>query len=733
MTASSQPPSNPTRTSAPNGAAMVGTMKSNPTKPVRNGAETAVETPRGGVSLGIDQNSACKHFKPENLVSLVQALNERSPEVIAHCVRVATLCSQWATHRRMNLDQSQLLEGLAVLHDLSFGLGSEADNEVAELSLECIDACAGSVDLQQSFALYHHWLSSSDQERTTVRTNDVIRMLAIADVYDSLTCGDVLGEGYSPKQAIQELFQSAGSTFDLPLVQDFALFLLTNEVATPTSQPDYWLELLVSLIGELSPAEKMQPVLLQDVEQVDDEEIFHRRLLDYMHQGVVMVDREMRIFEWNRAAERMTGLTQIKTLDEIWRPGLVGMMDEDGKVVSPERCPLADSIVKGMQSLRRLKLKHRDGREMVIDAHFLPVKNQRDQLCGATFMFADASQQAHLEKRVQTLHEKATRDGLTMVANRAELDRQMIEFVNTCSSSGAKGCLIITDIDRFKKVNDVYGHQAGDEALKLFAEVLRENARSTDIIARYGGEEFVVLCRDCVLEDALKKAERMRLALQSRPLPCLKGTSLTASFGVTELVPSDTCEMVIQRADEALIRAKESGRNRVLYTSVDGKPKTVQVSQPTRKETASWLSWFSGPKEEPLLSQEWLTSVPVNVVIEKMRGIVVDFHADVLSVEDSRVQFKVENHSVADIRRKADRRQSFVVDVRMVEVDFQIGRGSTPSKRTMLKLEILQHGRRDRRISNHREQVDMLARILQSYLVAQIVDENLKQHIRGGF
>ena len=182
-----------------------------------------------------------------------------------------------------------------------------------------------------------------------------------------------------------------------------------------------------------------------------------------------------------------------------------------------------------------------------------------------------------------------------------------------------------------------------------------------------------------------------------------------------------------------MFRAKESGRNRVLYTAVDGKPKTVQVSQPTRKETASWLSWFSGQKEEPLVSQEWLTSVPLNVVIEKMRGIILDFKSEILVVEEARVQFRVENQSVAELRRRSDRMQLFIVDIRLAEVDFQIGRGSTPSKRTMLKLEILPNGRRDRRVTNHREQVEILARILQSYLVAQIVDENLKQHISGGF
>lgn len=732
MTAFPPPSSNSPRAATLSGAAGLGTMANSTSSSIASSNENVGGLPRAGVQLGIP-HVPCKHFKPENLISLVQALNNQSPEVIAHCIRVAALCSRWAAHRNWGPEQIELIEGLAILHDLSFGLGSENEDGSANLSLECIDACGGSIELQQAFALYHHWLASSAEERTSMRTTEAVRMLVLADVYDSLTCGDVLGESYTPKKTVQELHRSAGGAFDRALLQDFALFVLTHENSAIDPTPDYWLELLVALISELSPDQKLQPILGQDVEHVDDEEIFHRRLLDYMHQGVVMVDLDMRIFEWNRAAERLTGLMQIKTLDEIWRPGLIGLTDEDGKVIAPERCPLADSIVKGMQSLRRLKLKHRDGREMVIDAHFLPVKNHREQLCGATFMFADASQQAHLEKRVQTLHEKATRDGLTMVANRAELDRQMLEFVNSSSSTGMKGCLIITDIDRFKKVNDIYGHQAGDEALKLFAEVLRENARESDIVARYGGEEFVVLCRDCSLQDALKQAERMRMVLQSRPLACLKGTSLTASFGVTEVLPSDTCEVVIQRADEALFRAKESGRNRVLYTAVDGKPKTVQVSQPTRKETASWLSWFSGQKEEPLISQEWLTSVPLNVVIEKMRGVIMDFQAEVLVVEESRVQFRVENQAIAELRRRSDRRQLFIVDVKLAEVDFQIGRGSSPSKRTMLKLDILPNGRRDRRVTNHKEQVEILARTLQSYLVAQVVDDNLRQHIRGGF
>lgn len=671
---------------------------------------------------------SCQHFKLDNLISLLEALNAQSPEVVAHCLRVASICSQWGEHRGLNSAERELLEILATFHDLSFLTGDESLAEKG--SLQCIDACAGSAELQKSFSLYHRWVASDASVRASIETTELISMLAIADVFDSLTCGDVFGTSLTPAQAITELHRAAGTTFDLGLLREFSLFTITNSLEGSNEKISSWLKKVITVISSSTSNQRLYPSLGTSSRHMSDEEIFHRRLFDYMHQGVVFVDRELRIFEWNRAAERLTGLMQVKTLDEVWRPGLIGLMDEESKAIVPEKCPLADTIIKGIQSLRRLKLKNRDGREIVIDAHFLPIRNGVDELCGATFMFADASQQAHLEKRVQTLHEKATRDGLTLVANRAELDRQLGDFVNTCAATGERGCLIITDIDRFKKINDIYGHQAGDLALKTFADVLRENAGKIDIVARYGGEEFAILCRNSTLEEAVKKAEKMRAALQVRPLPCLKGTSLTASFGVTELGPADTSESVIQRADEALIRAKESGRNRVLFNATTAKAEPAKVAAPIKKENTNWFGWFGTTQSELLFDQEWLTAVPLNVVVEKVRGAVGDFRAEILLVDESKVQFRVDTQLVTELRRKTDRNQRFIINLHLTEVDFSVGKSSNnQSKRTMLRIEIMQLGRRDRRVNDHREQAEILARMLQSYLVAQVVDNNIRQHI----
>lgn len=105
----------------------------------------------------------------------------------------------------------------------------------------------------------------------------------------------------------------------------------------------------------------------------------------------------------------------------------------------------------------------------------------------------DASPQISLEERCQSLHEKATKDPRTQVANCAEFDRTLALFVQAHVEQQLPCSLVICDIDHFKSINDTYGHQAGDEVLKLFGQMLKGECRQGDLVARYGGEEFVLL------------------------------------------------------------------------------------------------------------------------------------------------------------------------------------------------------------------------------------------------
>lgn len=150
-------------------------------------------------------------------------------------------------------------------------------------------------------------------------------------------------------------------------------------------------------------------------------------------------------------------------------------------------------------------------------------------------------------------------DGLTGVANRKHLDSRLAEMIK----SNSVFSVIMLDIDHFKKVNDTYGHQAGDEVLKHFAKTISKTVRPGDLVARYGGEEFSVICLSDV-QNARKIAERIREAEETTPVQTCAGTiKITASLGVTQRRQDDTAESIVHRADGFLYQAKQKGRNKV--------------------------------------------------------------------------------------------------------------------------------------------------------------------------
>ena len=121
----------------------------------------------------------------------------------------------------------------------------------------------------------------------------------------------------------------------------------------------------------------------------------------------------------------------------------------------------------------------------------------------------------------------------------------------------------MADLDHFKRVNDIYGHEAGDSVLAAFGGLLGEQMRPTDIVPRFGGEEFVVLMPDTDLENAVAAAERVRMAfaaLRVKPLP----DPVKASFGVTGFAAGEQGDDLLRRIDQTLYAAKRSGRNRVV-------------------------------------------------------------------------------------------------------------------------------------------------------------------------
>ena len=153
----------------------------------------------------------------------------------------------------------------------------------------------------------------------------------------------------------------------------------------------------------------------------------------------------------------------------------------------------------------------------------------------------------------------ATKDPLTGAGNRRGLDAKLAEVVNSHSRSGTPSSLLLLDLDHFKKVNDLHGHAVGDQILKSITDIINLRIRVTDSLYRIGGEEFVVVLEGADLHQAAHLAEQLRTLVDANEL--VPDQSVTISLGVAELKEGETGNDWLHRADEALYRAKDAGRN----------------------------------------------------------------------------------------------------------------------------------------------------------------------------
>lgn len=166
----------------------------------------------------------------------------------------------------------------------------------------------------------------------------------------------------------------------------------------------------------------------------------------------------------------------------------------------------------------------------------------------------------------QELRAKATTDELTRLANRRTLfERLAIEYERVQRNPGLRCCLLAIDIDHFKRVNDTWGHAAGDVVLRHVAQTMKQQTRRIDIAARIGGEAFVIVLPDTSVDNALALAERIRASIEHTPVSAGGNPiAVTISIGLSAISPDDPNDhSALERADLALYEAKHRGRNRV--------------------------------------------------------------------------------------------------------------------------------------------------------------------------
>jgi diguanylate cyclase len=290
-------------------------------------------------------------------------------------------------------------------------------------------------------------------------------------------------------------------------------------------------------------------------------------------------------------AQRIQRIESAKQEIEILLSHMVGKLDEIGQFVAEQNQSQSQSqassetlnvqlvgemkamgeSVESAGDLQQIRHQVRSRLDS-IERHLQEFREREATLAAATRARNEQMRAriVELEGEAKRLHGQlkdeqklSTLDALTQIPNRLAYESRIDEEIKRWQRFKQPTCIAVWDVDHFKRINDTYGHRAGDRVLRTVAECLAGRVRSTDFIARYGGEEFVGIFPGTTLEAAVRLMDELRLAVTKIGFH-FRGTpiSITASSGITALLPGDSPGAAFDRADKALYQAKESGRNR---------------------------------------------------------------------------------------------------------------------------------------------------------------------------
>lgn len=290
---------------------------------------------------------------------------------------------------------------------------------------------------------------------------------------------------------------------------------------------------------------------------------FYEKLLNSMNDGVYFVNHDRKITSWNESAGRLTGYSSGDAVGKRCFDNLLGHVDAAGKPLCGDGCPLSRALADGQPVETELYLRHKNGHRVPISVRVLPMRDNSGAIVGAAEVFSDSTATHRTEKRVSELENLAFRDPLTNLPNRRYLELKVAQALQDHQQLGRNYGLLLFDLDRFKQVNDVHGHDVGDALLKAVAETLVQGLRPVDIIGRWGGEEFLVLMPEVNAIGLGDLAERCRILIaKSSAINNAATVSVTASIGATLLIHTDTAEKVLRRADQLMYESKHSGGDR---------------------------------------------------------------------------------------------------------------------------------------------------------------------------
>lgn len=306
------------------------------------------------------------------------------------------------------------------------------------------------------------------------------------------------------------------------------------------------------------------------INSLREKQVLEQRLkiiTDVLGAGLLLVDPGGKIIIANPEALKLLDYT----FDEIEGTRIHDVIHRqlpDSSIFRPGENPLRDAVETGKD------YDDDDGVFTCKSGLMIPVMissrpvYKNDTLDGTVITFRDITDQKKYLHSLETINKllerQALTDALTGINNRMYFDKTLADEIQRAQRNKSPLSLIIFDIDHFKKVNDGYGHSAGDNVLIRLTRLITANIRVIDFFARWGGEEFVILTPGTGPDGVMQFAEKLRSKVESFNFK--EPEKITLSFGVTTFIDGDNDTALINRADDALYRAKEDGRNQVRYS-----------------------------------------------------------------------------------------------------------------------------------------------------------------------
>lgn len=291
----------------------------------------------------------------------------------------------------------------------------------------------------------------------------------------------------------------------------------------------------------------------------------YKEIIDNLYDGVYFVDRDRVITYWNNGAERITGYRREDVQGRSCRDGILNHVTAEGEALCTGACPLAACMADGEVREADVFLHHADGHRLPVLVRCAPLRDADGAIVGAVETFSSELGVRAARTELSELRRSVRTDELTGIGNRSHVEGRLRALVAEYEQRPGEAAVAMVDVDRFKGVNDVHGHEVGDRVLTMVATTLRRNLRAADAVGRWGGEEFVAILDGVHASDDLRRVcDKLRTLVACSRLDVGDlGVAVTLSIGATLLRRDDTPASVVARADALMYESKRAGRNRV--------------------------------------------------------------------------------------------------------------------------------------------------------------------------